>query len=299
MELRQLRYFVTVAEELHFGKAAAKLGMTQPPLSQTIAALEREIGVRLFERTKRTVALTPVGEQLLAHVREILGLAGNLPAVALQLQRGEIGLLRLAFVTTADYSVLPHLASRYTQAYPDVQLHLREATSDIQIEALLDGEIDAGLIIAPQGSALHGSLAYHPLLREALVLAFPESWIALGRLTGKTVHLSEVIQDPLIIFPRRSAPSFHDIITSYYVAHSAEPRIGQEAIQTQTIISLVSAGMGVALVPASLQNLQRPGVRYLPFAGDPPAIETGLVWHRQSASATLERFVAMARGAEL
>ncbi len=295
MDLRHLRYFTTVAEELHFGRAAEKLGITQPPLSQAIAALEQELGVRLFERTRRTVALTPVGGQWLAYVRELLALAARLPAVAQQLQCGEIGSLTLAFVTTADYSVLPRLVSRYTRAYPDVRVHLREATSDIQIEALLKGEVDAGLIIAPLGAALHGSLAYLPLLREALVLAMPESWAAERRLNGGTARPAEVLDDPLILFPRRSAPAFHDIITSYYAAHGAEPRIVQEAIQTPTILSLVSAGMGVALVPRSLRNLARSGVRYLDFEGDPPEIETGLVWRRRDSSATLERFVALAR----
>ncbi len=296
MDLRQLRYFVTVAEELHFGRAAERLGMTQPPLSQSIAALEQELGLRLFERTKRTVALTSVGAQWLTYVRDLLGRATELPAIAQQLQRGEIGSLTLAFVTTADYSLMPQLVSRYTRAYPDVQVLLREATSDVQIEALLRQEIDAGLIIAPEGAALHATLGYHPLLREALVLAVPEDWVTNGRLGADHVRLTEVIDEPLIIFPRRSAPAFHDIITGYYTRNGAEPCIVQEAIQTQTIIALVSAGMGVALVPRSLRNLARAGVRYLDFEGDPPEIETGLVWRKRGATAALERFVELAVG---
>lgn len=296
MDLRQLRHFVTVAEELHFGRAAERLGMTQPPLSQSILALERELGVSLFTRTRRSVALTPVGEQWLRHVRELLDEAAALPGIARRLSKGEIGSLALSFVSTADYSVLPALVSRYRQDFPEVQVTLREATSDLQIEALLDGGIDAGLIIPPPHATLHASLAYLPLLREPLVAAVPEAWAATDRACGAggTLRLADVLDEPLIVFPRRSAPAFHDIITGYYAANGALPRIGQEAIQMQTIISLVSAGMGIALVPDSLRRLGRAGVRYLALADEPPRIETGLVWRRDDLSPTLRRFIDIA-----
>lgn len=297
MDLRQLRYFVTVAEELHFGRAAERLGMTQPPLSQSILALERELGVSLFVRTKRMVALTPAGAQWLPHVRKLLDDAAALPEVARQLARGEVGLLKLAFVSTADYSVLPPLVSGFTAAYPAVQVTLLEATSDLQIEALLDGEIDAGFIIPPPQATLHPSLDYFALLREPLVAAIPEVWAREGRIEcvkGK-VRLADLEAEPLIIFPRRTAPAFHDLITGYYAVSGAEPRIGQEAIQMQTIISLVSAGMGIALVPRSLENLGRAGVHYVALEGEPPSIETGLVWRRDNPSPTLSRFVGIAR----
>lgn len=296
MDLRQLRYFVMVAEELHFGRAAERLGMTQPPLSQSILALERELGVALFVRTKRSVALTPVGGQWLEHVRKLLDEASALPGIARRLSKGEIGSLSLAFVSTADYSVLPALVSRYRHAFPEVRVSLREATSDLQVEALLDGGIDAGLIIPPPHATLHASLDYLALLREPLVTAVPESWEAAGRLDGTAgaLRLKDLLDEPLILFPRRSAPAFHDIVTGYYAANGAVPRIGQEAIQMQTIISLVSAGMGVALVPESLRRLGRAGVRYLALEDEPPRIETGLAWRRDDPSPTLGRFIAIA-----
>jgi DNA-binding transcriptional LysR family regulator len=294
MDLRQLRHFATVAEELHFGRAAERLGMTQPPLSQSILALERELGVSLFTRTRRSVALTPVGEQWLAHVRKLLDEAAALPGIARRLSKGEIGSLRLSFVSTADYSLLPTLVSRYRRSFPEVQVSLREATSDLQVEALLDGGIDAGLIIPPPHATLHASLAYLPLLREPLVAAVPEDWRGTGGADAGTLRLADLLDEPLIVFPRRSAPAFHDIITGYYAANGAEPRIGQEAIQMQTIISLVSAGMGIALVPDSLRRLGRAGVRYLALADGPPRIETGLVWRRDDLSPTLRRFIDIA-----
>lgn len=297
MDLRNLRYFVTVAEELHFGRAAERLHMTQPPLSQAIQALEEEIGVRLFERTKRSVELTPVGEQWLHHVRALLHDAAALPGIAQRLSRGEAGTLKLAFVSTADYSVLPTLVSRYKATFPDVEISLREATSDIQIEALLNKGIDAGLIIPPPEASFHISLSYLPLVRERLVVAVPSVWIEEGSITcrGGTVQLKHLKEIPLILFPRRSAPALHDIITGFYTVNGIEPRVGQEAIQMQTILSLVSAGMGIALVPKSLENLGRTGVRYLKLkGGEPPQIETGVAWRREDPSPTVRHFIKLA-----
>jgi len=279
LDLRQLRYFVTVAEELHFGRAAQRLSMTQPPLSQQIQALEEELGVPLFVRTRRSVALTPAGAQWLPEVRRVLADAAALPGLAQRLARGELGSLSLAFVSTADYGILPDLLRRFRARHPAVQLQLREATSDVQLEALLEGTIDAGLVIRPQLPAMPHGLAYLPLVSEPLVLAVPDGWRPPGGLAqdGK-VSLRDAASEPLIIFPRRSAPAFYDIITGYYAREGLVPAIAQEAIQMQTIVSLVSAGMGVALVPASLCNLRRTGVSYLALRESGPQIETGLAW---------------------
>lgn len=279
MDLRQLRYFVTVAEELHFGRAARRLAMTQPPLSQQIQALEEEIGVQLFARTRRSVMLTPAGQQWLPEVRRVLADAGALPALAQRFARGEIGSLTLAFVSTADYGILPELLRHFRARHPDVQLHLREATSDVQFDALMDGTIDAGLVIRPQMPVMPHGLSYLPLVREPLVLAVPDGW----RPDADAIALREAAHEPLIVFPRRSAPAFYDIITGYYAREGLTPTVAQEAIQMQTIVSLVSAGMGVALVPASLRNLRRTGVSYLALREAGPDIETGLVWREGAA----------------
>ena len=296
MDVRQLRHFAAVAETLHFGRAAERLNMTQPPLSQSIMALERELGAPLFARTKRSVALTPFGEHWLVHVRAVLGDLAGLPEIARRLRDGEAGRLELSFVSTADYSVLPTLVRSYAALYPAVEIALREATSEVQIAALLEGSGHAGIIIPPAHGALPPPLSYRRLLSEQLVAAVPESWLEEGRLPLRSGRLDPavVVQAPLIIFPKRSAPAFHDLITGYFTAHGGTARIAQEAIQMQTIISLVSAEMGVALVPASLRNLARTGVRYVDLAGEAPSLETGIVWRDDDLTPTLTRFLQVA-----
>lgn len=296
MDERQLRHFAAVAATLHFGRAAQRLNMTQPPLSQSIMALERELGAPLFVRTRRSVALTPFGEQWLVHVREVLGDLAALPDIAARLRDGEAGELELSFVSTADYSVLPALVRRYAALYPAVRITLREATSEVQIAALLEGAGRAGIIIPPATDALPAALSYRRLLSEPLVAAVPEGWLEDGRLPLRSGRLipAAVVQAPLIIFPRRAAPAFHDLITGYFTTHGGTARIVQEAIQMQTIISLVSAGMGVALVPASLRNLARTGVRYVDLAGAVPSLETGVAWRQDDLTPTLNRFLQVA-----
>ena len=294
MEIRQLRHFAAVAEALHFGRAAERLGMTQPPLSQSIMALERELGAPLFVRTKRSVRLTPLGEQWLPHVLEALNAIEELPETARRLRDGQTGYLTLSFVSTADYSVLPDLVRRYAEAYPDVEIRLVEATSDLQVPAIASGERHAGIVIPPADGRLPEPLAYRRLMSEPLVAAAPEAWIADGRLRVEDGVLAPgaLLDAPLILFPRTVAPAFHDLVTGYFSARGRPARIVQEAIQMQTIISLVSAGLGLALVPASLRNLARAGVRYVEIE-DPPTLETGLAWRRDDAAPTLRGLLSL------
>ncbi|QDC39735.1 LysR family transcriptional regulator [Sphingobium fuliginis ATCC 27551] len=295
MDLRQLNHFLAVAEELHFGRAAERLGMTQPPLSQSIMALERELGAPLFTRTKRQVALTPFGRQWLEHVRPAVGAVADLAAVARRLQAGTVGRIVLSFVSSADYSILPALVRRYANAFPRVDMTLVEATSDVQVEALVEGRTDAGLLIPP-ASGLPSAIDYRPLLREPLVAAVPENWVKNGRLLVEDGSLAGEgwLDQPLLLFPRHVAPTFHDLVIDHYRAQGREPHVRQRAIQMQTIISLVSADMGLALVPASLRNLARTGVRYLPLAGLAPMLETGLAWRRSDEAPTLRALLGIA-----
>ena len=297
MDVRQLRHFATVARTLHFGRAAAELGMTQPPLSQSIMALEREVGASLFVRTKRSVALTPFGAEWLVHVRTVLGAVNALPEVAQRLRDGTAGRLAISFVSTADYNILPTLVRRYAALFPDVEIALAEATSDVQIAALLEGKGHVGLVIPPPNAVFPESLSYLPLVTEPLIAAVPESWIADGRLSflGDQLSPEAVVGAPLILFPRQSAPAFHDLVTGFYAAHGGQARIVQEAIQMQTIISLVSAGMGIALVPASLRNLARTGVVYMGLGDTAPVLETGIAWRSADTTPTIGRFVSIAR----
>jgi DNA-binding transcriptional LysR family regulator len=293
LELRQLRYFVAVAEEMHFGRAAARLHMTQPPLSQTIQSLEASLGTPLFERTKRRVELTPAGAALLPEARRLLAQADTLPDLARRAASGEAGRLSLAFVSTADYSILPSFLREFRERYPLVQIELREATTDVQLEELAQGRVDVGLLIPPLPDKVRAEIDYASLLTEPLILAAPKG---LHGLRGHaTIDLKTLGDVPLVIFPRRIAPALHDAILACFHDAGITPRIGQEAIQMQTIVGLVSAGMGIALVPQSVSNLKRPGVEYKGLAGDPPTVETGLAWRRGNASPVLRAFLELMR----
>jgi DNA-binding transcriptional LysR family regulator len=304
-DLRQLRYFVAVAEERHFGRAAARLSMTQPPLSQAIRALEEALGVELFARTKRSVELTAVGADLLPEVRKLLASADGLRPLAQSLARGEAGVLSLAFVSTADYGLLPSLLRDFGARFSRVRLQLSEATSDVQIDELAAGRIDAGLVIPPLPPRYAAQFSYLPVAREPLVIAMSNQAAShagcgseRGRLADwddEPVSLHALADAPLVIFPRRLAPGFYDLIMDCYGAAKLTPRIGQEAIQMQTIVSLVSAGMGVALVPQSLRNLRRTGVVYRPLVEVAPVVETGLVWRTAEVSPVLAGFIDIVR----
>lgn len=297
MDVRQLRQFEAVAETLHFGRAAERLHMTQPPLSQSILALERELGAQLFERTKRRVVLTEFGAQWLAHVRLALEGLNALPETARRLRDGEAGRLDISFVSTADYNVLPALVRKFAARYPAVEIRLTEATSDVQMPAILERRTHVGIVIPPALKSLPAELGYAPLMVEPLIAAAPESWVSGKRV--KTVkgrlRVDAAMEAPLVLFPREVAPAFHDLVTGYFAAHGASAVIAQQAIQMQTIISLVSAGLGIALVPASLRNLARTGVRYLDLSEAPPMLETGLVWRRDNDREILKHFLRIAQ----
>lgn len=286
LELRQLRYFVAVADEMHFGRAALKLNMTQPPLSQAIQALEELLGAPLFIRNTRKITLSAAGLALLPEARRLLQQAAGFPAIAQRAAAGHIGQLNIAFVSIADYSVLPPFLRQFHEQYPAVQLNLKEATSDVQLTMLHAGEIDIGFLIPPIPAPLVTLLHYRKLLIEPLVLATPGNW---GRAHPQT--LSSYKESPLILFPRSIAPALHDLILSCFRQQGLTPTIGQEAIQMQTIIALVSAGMGIALVPQSVSNLQRPGVSYHTLPDLHAQVEIGVAWRQDTTSPALAQFL--------
>ncbi len=293
IDLRQLRYFVTVAEELHFGRAAVRLHMTQPPLSQTIQALEELLGAALFLRSRRAVVLTPAGAALLPEARRMLAQAAELPDLVRRAAAGESGRLSLAFVSSADYSVLPPFLRTYRAQFPQVQIVLQEATSDLQVDDLLHKRVDAGLLIPPLPDKARAELDYLKVLSEPLILAAPAGLEALHG--AGPVSLRDLPPLPLIIFPRPIAPALHDAILACFRAAGITPEIGQQAIQMQTIVSLVSAGMGLALVPQSVSKLMRPGVEYRSLVDDSPQVETGLAWRRDNRSPVLNGFLDLLR----
>lgn len=303
IELRLWRQFLVLAEELHFGHAAQRLHMTQPPLTQAIAGLERLLGVRLFDRTKRSVRLTPTGVALVPEVRELLARAQALPAKAHAAEAGEIGRLKLAFVSTVGFDLLPRWVTGFRQRWPQVALELIEATGDVQLDWLARGEVDAGLMLHAPGF-FPPDLARWRASTEPLVLALPDTHPLAG---VKRPGMSAVLDEPLVMFPRRILPSVHDGIFALYHAAGRSPRVAQEAIQMQTIVNLVSAGLGVAWVPASVRQFQRPGVVYRPLspvsrmtAADGhtlslPTCETSLVWREAAVSPALAQLIRFAK----
>ena len=289
-ELRTLRQFVAVAEELHFSRAAQRLHMTQPPLSLAIRGLEREFGAELFSRTQRSVALSPAGAALLPQVRRLLAEADALPRLAQAAAAGLAGRLRLAFVSSIAYGPLPGWLSSFRDAHADVALQLREATLDVQLAAFDADEIDAGFVLHAPGAAPPGFAAW-AALQESLVLAMPQVHPAAA---SRRPAFGRIAAEPLLIFPRPIAPSLYDAVLGFYRANGATPRIAQEAIQMQTLVNLVSSGMGLAWVPASVMQLQRPGVVYRAPAGSALQCETSLLW-REPASPVVQRFVGHVR----
>lgn len=292
IELRLWHQFVAVAEHLHFGRAAASLNMTQPPLTQAIAGLEASLGMRLFDRNKRNVKLSATGEVLLPQVRDLLARAAVLPGLARAAALGEVGRLRLAFVSTVGYDLLPQWVRAFREGYPGVELELFEATGDVQLHMLARGDVDAGFVLHSPGAVPSG-LAYRTVAREALVVALPERHALADR---TALDLASLLHEPLVMFPRRIAPSLHDMVLGLYQAQGMPPGIAQEAIQMQTIVNLVSAGLGIAWVPESVMQFQRTGVVYRrpePFSGAAAAAcETSLVWHTDRVCPSLERFLA-------
>lgn len=294
MDLRALRYFVAVAEELHFARAATRLHMTQPPLSQAILALEQEFGHALFLRNKRQVSLTAAGNALLPQARRLLAEADELPRLVARAAQGEVGSLHLGFVSSVDYGLLPPLLRQYRQLCPQVDLQLREATSDVQWQELLAERLDVGLLIPPLPAAWQDQFHYLPLQIEDLILAAPADLDLPPTADGaQLLRLAAAL--PLLIFPRKIAPGLHDTIVSCLRELGLTPASGQQAIQMQTIIALVSAGLGFALVPQSLSNLQRSGVQYRALGKIAPRVETGAAWLRRQDAPVVQGFLQLLR----
>jgi DNA-binding transcriptional LysR family regulator len=289
MELRHLRYFITVAEELHFGRAAQRLHMSQPPLSMQIRTLEEELGVTLLKRTQRHVSLTQAGQSFLQEARQTLARLDQAVQVARRVGRGEIGELVLGFISVADYNVLPVVLREFRRRYPLVHLALRESTTDAQIRDLVAGNIDVGFVLPPVNDP---AIETRLILREPLIAALPERH-PLARKPGK-LDLVKLNGAPFILFPRTNAPGLYDDIVSCCRTSGFSPLVAQEAIQMQTIVSLVSAELGVALIPASLTHLRRTGVTYKELKQSTPQTEIHLAWRRGDERPALRVFIDLA-----
>lgn len=289
MELRHLRYFVTLAEELHFRRAAERLHMAQPPLSQQIRQLETELGFQLLYRTKRTVQLTEAGEAFLTQSRRILQQLEQAIEIGRQISRGEMGQLAIGFVSSAAYNVLPEILRAFRTCFPEVVLELHELTSDQQLHWLRERRIDVGFVRPPVGDEAFSS---EIIFQEPLMVALPETHPLAQE---AQVSLRSLSHQPFILFPRSLAPGLYDQIITLCQQADFSPTVAQEAIQMQTIVSLVAAEMGVAIVPASLQNLQRTGVVYKAVQEPTPQVAVASIWRHDDLSATVQRFLEITR----
>jgi len=289
MELRHLRYFVAVAEEAHFGRAAERLRIAQPPLSRQIRDLEREIGVPLFERVPRGVELTPAGRAFLPEARLTLAQAERAQRSAQRAARGETGRLRVGFVEAATHSgILPDVLSFFRAHLPSVGLSLFELDALRQAEAFQDGRIDIGILHSPPLDAARW-LRVEPFYEEPVILAVSKAHplAARARLT-----LSALAEESFVSFPRTAAPEMYDDILARCRAADFSPRIVQEAAGWHTLASLVSARVGIAFVPRSIAEFQQAGVIYRPVRGLDVRMSLAAVWKRAERSPVRERFVA-------
>lgn len=299
IEIRTWRQFLVLAQTLHFGRAAEQLNMTQPPLTIAIQQLERRLGVALFERTRRSVTLTAAGAALIEPARAWLRQGQSLPAVARSAGLGAVGHLRLGFVSTMGFGPLPAWLRGFRKAEPGITVSLHEATTDVQMHAFEQGEADAGFVLHSPGmppASGRVMLQTRSIIVEPMVLALPDpSPLAQAR----RLTLQQLLAQPLVIFPRRVAPSLYDALIAFHHRHGATPAIAQEAVQMQTIVNLVSAGLGIAWVPQSMLQLQRSGVRYrrLPasLAASAVRCETSLAWP-QRHDPVVQRFVDFIAG---
>ncbi|WP_066640838.1 LysR family transcriptional regulator [Bordetella sp. H567] len=259
MELRHLRYFVAVAEELHFGRAARRLNISQPPLSQQIRALEQDAGVELFRRDTRRVQLTPAGAELLKYARSALSHVDQGVRSARRVHQGEVGRLNVGFITSLSYTYLPWLVRAFRKRYPAVELVLTEKETWDQKEALLDGRLDVGLMRGPfEASGLRTS----SLLQEPFVAALPDTH-PLARLPR--INLGSLSNDPFILFPRAIGGAYNATMSALFDEADFRPIVAQEAVQMHVVVGLVGAGLGVAVVPASIRLLPTPGVVFKPL----------------------------------
>jgi DNA-binding transcriptional LysR family regulator len=291
VELRHLRYFVAVAEERHFGRAAERLHIAQPPLSQQIRRLEAELGVTLLHRTTRSVELAPAGEVLLGRAREILSAVDSATEDTRRAARGEFGRLAVGFTGSATYELLPKLAAALRDALPGVVLDLRgELLTPAQVTRLLDGTLDLGLLRPP---VRERALAVEVLRREPLVVVLPQ---AHPLAAADAVPLEELAGEPFVVYPSHFRSVVHDAVEETCAAHGFLPRVALEVSETSTLVSFVAAGLGVSLVPESVRHMTVDGAVYRPLAGEAAAVELAVAWRRDEVTPVLERALEVVRG---
>lgn len=296
LELRHLRYFLAVAEELNYGRAAERLKIAQPGLSQQIRSLEAIVGAALFDRSRRAVQLTLAGQLLAVEARKTLAQAELALVAAQRAGRGEIGRIAIGYTASAAYTgVLTAVVGSFRAQHPEVELQITEMEMQRQLDAIAEDRLDVGFIRPPVPLPL--GIASLPLLQEAVLLALPEPHPLAA--SGEAVPLAELAGEVFITPRHAPATSFHHHTLAAAQAAGFVPRTGPQGRDFVTIASMVAVGLGVALVPQSLRCIQLPGIAYRPLAGPPIAAELALAHRRSEPSPVARSFVRHARGLKL
>jgi DNA-binding transcriptional LysR family regulator len=290
-EFRHLRYFVAVAEELHFGRAAERLGIAQPPLSQQVQALERAVGVQLLERSRRHVALTPAGVAFLAGARRLLADAMTTAETARRTALGESGSITVAFAASVMFLALPRIIRRFRDQFPAVHLELRELATGPQIAALRTGDIDVGFLRHPPPDPV---LATERVMSEPLVIAVARRDPLAAR---RKVGLSDLASRDFVLFPSDLAPGLHAQVLSLCAAAGFAPRVRQVSRELYTTVSLVEAGMGVTIIPASVRKMGWRGVRYFAIRDPNATSHIDAAWRADNTNPVVGAFLDLARAA--
>jgi len=286
MELRHLRFFVSVAEELHFSRAAERLHTSQPHVTRQIRDLEREVGVPLLVRNRRHVELTEAGRAFLEEARQAIAQAERSVQVAQQAARGERGRLSIGF---ANSELIPDILRAFRQRYPEIKLELQELTTAEQVRALRDGRLHAGILVP---GVQDEALVVETIREEPLVVVLPENHPLLAE---RSVPLPALAAESFIFCPYRLNEHVYERILGLCQRAGFTPKVLEEASPKQTILGLVAAGFGVSLVAASIQEGGRSGVAYRPLRGIHPTVEVAVAWRKDEKSATLQLFLAVVR----
>lgn len=290
MELRHVRYFLALAEERNFTRAAARVGIAQPPFSSQIKDLEQEIGTPLFHRIPQGAELTSAGAAFLAVVQVMPELAEQAAYAAKRAARGEVGALNIGFTASSAFNaVVPRAIRAFRRAYPDVQVSLEEANTTRLVGGLDEGTLDA--VFLRPNAAVADRFQLRTLSEEPLVIALPDTHPAAA---NPVVALKDIATDPLLLFPRTVGPTLHDTIVGAFRNMGYEPNIGQSAPQIASVINLVASAFGVALVPACMSQLAVEGVAYRQIAGEAPVARIALATRRGDTASVVRNFLASA-----
>jgi DNA-binding transcriptional LysR family regulator len=290
MELRHLRYFVAVAEELHFGHAAQRLNMSQQPLSRQIRDLEKEIQVILFHRTKRTVRLTEAGQVFLIEARKILQQTKQAVSLAQRTHQGEIGQLALGFTGPALNRMLPQIVRAFKSRHPQINLSLERLQTNEQVAALMSGQLQVGLLHPPISN---NTLSLETIYQEPLAVFLPDNHPLATTLDA--ISIQDLANESFILFPRPVGSLLYDQIIQLCHQAGFNPNVVQEVMPQQTIAGLVAAGIGISLLHASAQEGMYAGVIIKSLIEPTPVLKLAVAWHPDTVSATLCAFLNIVR----